>query len=634
MAKKQQIDLSKIDKKYIDEYYNNEYDANRRITNALSFTAGILVIVWILYLIPGLFSITQNTRIVTCIALPIFILVLVSPQIWVRSPRGKKPGFKYFLLISLLLVFAMLNIIIPKHAIMGWAVAILVANHYYNPKVGRIVFIATLIVMMICIYLGMFFGEYDPNLLMGELDVKTDLIHTSYDTSLTFPDTPQGRLDYLRYLRDVTGHNRYITAVVYYYFPRSIVVIILHFVSNQLNKRTNRLMLKEISINSEQQKVSTELNVAKEIQLSSLPNQFVTTEDVEIMAELKAAKEVGGDFYDYFNLDDEHVAVVIGDVSGKGIPAAMFMMKTITCFKNFVSASKAPSQILKEVNKTIYEGNTNQMFVTCFLAIINVKTGVMKFSNAGHNPPIVGQIRNYRYLKCNPGFVLGGMPDAFVIDEEITLNNGDTLTLYTDGITEARNKEGAFYGEERLINFFNSKEFTCLVHLHHELKDDVALFTNGADQSDDMTYLTIKFHGDKYFYKEELFDGIKENIPVMLDFISEFAKEQNFDNSFKNNLLVVGDELISNIVKYGYPQKSGEVFIRLLYNSDKKIFIFTIIDSGIPFNQFDVNNSPISGDISNQKVGGLGILIVKNIMTEYAYDHLNNKNIITLRKKL
>ena len=634
MAKKHEIDYSKIDERYIDEYYNNEYDANKRITNALSFTAGILVVVWILYLIPGLFSITENTRIITCIALPIFILVLVSPQLWVRTPRGKKSGFKYFLLISLILVFAMLNVIIPKHAIMGWAVAILVANHYYNPKVGRIVFFSTLIAMMVCIYLGMFFGEYDPNLLMGELDVSTDLIHTSYDTSLTFPDTPAGRFEYLRYLRDVTGHNRYITAMVYYYFPRSIVVVILHFVSNQLNKRTNRLLLSEIRVNSDQQKISTELNVAKEIQLSSLPNQFVTSEDVEIMAELKAAKEVGGDFYDYFNLDDDHVAVVIGDVSGKGIPAAMFMMKTITCFKNYVSVDKTPSQILKEVNKTIYEGNTNQMFVTCFLAIINTKTGVMKFSNAGHNPPIVGQVRKYHYLKCNSGFILGGMPDAYVVDEEVVLQNGDTLTLYTDGITEARNDKGDFYGEERLINFFNSKEFTCLVHLHHELKDDVNHFTNGADQSDDMTYLTIKFHGDKYYYEEQLFDGTAENVPVMLDFIKEFAEKRDFQEPFKNNLLVVGDELISNIVKYGFTEKKGQVFIRLLYNADKNVFIFTLIDNGVPFNQFDVNNSPLEGDVNNQRVGGLGILIVKNIMTEYAYDHLNDKNIITLRKKL
>ena len=155
--------MSEEQRRYLEEYYKNEYDANKKITNALSVVAGFLLVVWILYLIPGIFRITDTTRLVTCIALPIFILCLLSPQIWIRKDQGKKTGFKYFLLINLLLVFAMLNVLIPKHAILGWSVAILVANHYYNPKVGRIVFIVTLVLMVICIYMGMFFGEYDPN---------------------------------------------------------------------------------------------------------------------------------------------------------------------------------------------------------------------------------------------------------------------------------------------------------------------------------------------------------------------------------------------------------------------------------------------------------------------------------------
>ncbi|MCR5184618.1 MAG: SpoIIE family protein phosphatase, partial [Bacilli bacterium] len=405
--------------RYVEEYYKNEYDANLKITWALTFTAALLTIIWILYLIPGIFSLTEITRIVTCIALPVFILVLLSPQLFIRREQGKKRGFKYFLLVSFFLVMLLLNILIPKHAIMGWAVCIILTNHYYNPKVGRIIFIITLIGLFIGIYLAMFLGEFDSNLMMGELDEETGLIR-SFRITETFLDTPAGRYEYLRCLQ-AAGKNRMITAAEFYFFPRAIVVTILFYSSNQLNKRTYKLLVNEIKVNSEQEKINTELEVAKDIQLATLPSEIVASQDVEIVGELKAAKEVGGDFYDYFRIDNEHIAILIGDVSGKGIPAAMFMMKTITCFKNFTRIDKTPGQILKEVNASIYEGNHSQMFVTCFLAILNKKTGLLQFANAGHNPPIIGNNRHFRYLKCNSGFILGGMKEAFVKDEQITL---------------------------------------------------------------------------------------------------------------------------------------------------------------------------------------------------------------------
>ena len=431
------------------------------------------------------------------------------------------------------------------------------------------------------------------------------------------------------------GNNRYLEAFTLNYLPRAALFTVIFIVSNALNIRTYKLLVKEISINTEQEKTKTELDVARDIQIATLPTGFVTSKDIEIQAELKPAKQVGGDFYDYFQLDDEHIALVIADVSGKGIPAAMFMMKTITCFKNIVSISKSPAETLKEVNKTINKGNDSNMFVTCFFAIINTKTGEMRFANAGHNPPLVGQNKNYKYLKCQSGFVLGPLKDVFVVDEVYKLNNGDTLTLYTDGITEARNKHGLFYGEDRLIDIFNHKEYSCLVELHHSLKDDIERFVDGEDQADDMTYITIKYHGDNYLYEEQRFKGVKENLSKMIQMIDDFGRKMHLEEMFINNLNVVADEMLSNIVKYGYADYTDDIFIRLLYNQDKNEFVLTIIDRGVQFNPFSVNNKPLSGDqdVSRMKEGGLGILIVKKLMSEYAYDYINKKNIVTLKKK-
>lgn len=624
--------MSEEENKYLVEFRKNEHDANRRMAVALFLTAILLFIIWILYLIPGIFRLTDATRLITCISLPIFILVLLSPQLWVRKKYGEKPGFKYFLLITFILVITLLNVIIPKHAILGWSICIVVTNHYYNPRLCKIAFALTLVGMIIGIYMGMFLGEYDPNLLMGELDETTGLIHHFSDYSLTFSDSPSGRFEYLKYLLSI-GKNRYLTAIIYYFFPRAVISIIIFYTSNALNKRTYKLLASEIKVNSEQEKMNTELEVAKDIQLATIPSETLTTEDIEVVGELKAAKEVGGDFYDYFDLDDDHIAIIIGDVSGKGIPAAMFMMKTITCFKNYTLSHKSPAQILKEVNSAIYDSGKSQMFVTVFLGILNKKTGLLRFANAGHNPPIIGYNQHYHYLKCNTGFVLGGLKDAFVVDEELTLKPGECITLYTDGLTEARNNEGEFYGEGRLIQSFNERDYTCLIELHHTIKDKIDSFVDGAPQSDDLTFISLKYHGDKYSYLENIYDARSENIPEMLTFIKDFCNLHKIQEDFTSNLLVVGDELFSNIVKYGYQGNGGELFIRLLLNEDKKELVLTVIDKAPEFNQLKVNNAMVGDDANKQQIGGLGILIVKKIMSQYAYDRINGKNILVLRKK-
>ena len=151
--------------------------------------------------------------------------------------------------------------------------------------------------------------------------------------------------------------------------------------------------------------------------------------------------------------------------------------------------------------------------------------------------------------------------------------------------------------------------------------------------SQEQLKIVLKYHGDNYLYKEEIFKGVKENISKMLDFINEFANEMKIEQGFVNNLCVVADEMLSNIVKYGYADFVDNIFIRLLFNVDRNEFVMTIIDRAEEFNPFSVDNKPLEGDVKKRKEGGLGILIVKKLMSEYAYDYINHKNIVTLKKK-
>ena len=608
---------------YQQAYYDNEADANKQMS-FVNGAAGLLaIIIWVLYLLK-IFTIPDHFFMFVAIMFPIIAVVMFLPLIFVRTNMIRKPGYKYFILFSMLAAVIALNISIPKHSLLFWPFVILIANHYYNPTIGRVIYAVSLVAMLICMYLGMFFGEFDENLFGGGVILPDGTIGTV--------ETFQERVQLL-YDKIQAGDNRYLKVLLFYYGPRASIVTLFFMVSNLLNRRTYKLLDEEIKVHDQQEKAKTELNVAKEIQMNTLPNEMVSTKDVEIVGELKAANEVGGDLYDYVDIDENHVAVIIGDVSGKGVPAAMFMMKTITSFRDFARAGKTPSEILREINASILKGNRNSMFVTCFLAILDKQTGKVVFANAGHNPPVVGTDKDFHFLECNPGFLLGCFKDAFVKDEEIVLKPGESITFYTDGVTEARNENGDFYGEARLIEALNKKSYSFIVELHHQIKDEIATFVGGAPQSDDITFVTLKYRGHHYTYKEEFFKANKDKVPEMLDFISGFVSQFQLPEDFRNKLVIVGDELFSNIIIHGYENNGGDIFVRLLFDEDNHEFVLTIIDRAKAFNQLEVNKPGVGSDASKQEIGGLGILIVKSIMTEYAYDRINGKNILVLKKR-
>ena len=604
---------------YLKALVDNEADANKKMTIVNAIAAGVALILWALYL-GKVFIVPDTFFIVICILFPVGALVLLTPLLYLKTDRLRKPRYKNFLVFTFILVVAAINIMLPRHGLLGWTLAIAMACHYYNPKFALKVYIVTLLAMLGCIYLGAFFGEYDP-LILGPGVVRNGVV-----VEVDALDERIAMLDALA----AQGNNRLLKAFTMYYFPRALAISLLFVITNSLNRRTSKLLREEVRVHGEQEKDKAELNIAKEIQLETLPTETIKDSDLEIVGELNAAKEVGGDLYDYHEMDENHVAILIGDVSGKGVPAAMFMMKTITSFRDFATAGKSPSQILKEINTSIKKGNKAGMFVTCFLAIIDRRNGHIVYSNAGHNPPIIGTDHNYSYLKPNQGLLLGVFDNIPIKDEEIILKPGESITLYTDGFTEARNLSGEFLGEERLLELFNGKSHASISELHQTLKDGVDEFENGAPQSDDITVVTLKYRGDYSFHLEKVFDGTKESIKEMLEFVGKFIDEQEISEAFKNKLLVVGDELFSNIVNYGYRGKGGPITIRLSLNSDTHEFSMAVIDKAKEFNQLNVD---IPANPDEPRIGGYGIFIVKSIMDEYSYNYIDGQNILLLKKK-
>ena len=607
-------------------FKNNEIDANKRMTSVSIFMAFVLFIIFLLY-VTRVFPLNDYTLVY--IFTPINICILLSPIFFKKTKYVEKPWYKYFMMGQVIFVVSTLNIIVPKHAMLGWALCMLLANHYYSPKFCLNVFVVCLIMMFCCIYLGMFFGEYDPNLLSSGI-IRIDETGKPY---LWKPDDFNGRVEMLDELR-ASGTNRYLKVFLYYYLSRAAFLTIIFFASMGLNYRTRKLLTDEASFSLRQKKMQAELSIASDIQLSSLPKQFIANDKYEIFGDMHAAKDVGGDFFDYALIDDEHIGFIIGDVSGKGVPAAMFMMQAITYFKTYVLLEKSPAKILSNINRELFKNNDKLMFITAFAGIMNIKTGKIVFANAGHNPPIIrteGK-ENYHYLQCNHGFLLATLEECMLVDEEIELDYGGRLILYTDGVTEAKNKENKLYGEDRLLKLISERKFPKNIDIHQTILDDVKDFSSGVEQSDDITILSITYLCNNHHRDEIELDASIDNVKLGLDFIKKLMSEDSINNEIINKFNVSFDELFSNICQHGYKNRKGNVVIKYHYNKVEEYIELCIIDKSEKFNPLEVEEPDISLPAEERQIGGLGIFMTLNLMDETKYEYKQLKNIVTIRK--
>jgi serine phosphatase RsbU (regulator of sigma subunit) len=254
------------------------------------------------------------------------------------------------------------------------------------------------------------------------------------------------------------------------------------------------------AIKEAESRIDSELDFARAIQHSAMPvnnSLKISKEKVDVYGGMFTAKEVGGDFYDFFMIDDDHLGFVIADVSGKGIPAALFMMVSKTIIKQFALTGISPAEVLYKTNNSLCENNEKNMFVTAIMGSLDLKTGEIIYANAGHNTPLISRKENgFQWMKSNPSFVLGGMEDIEYKNNIEKLDSGEKLFLYTDGVTEAVDIHNNLYSNEKLFKTLNG--FPREMEIHDVLegvKIDVDEFSSGAEQADDITILVIEYRG-------------------------------------------------------------------------------------------------------------------------------------------
>ncbi len=406
---------------------------------------------------------------------------------------------------------------------------------------------------------------------------------------------------------------------------------------------SERKRLEQI-VKSENARMEGELNVAREIQMSMLPlkfPEFPDHGDIEVFAQLIPAREVGGDFYDFFFIDEENFCFVVGDVSGKGVPAALFMAVTKALLKAAASKEKSTAKILTQVNNAISNDNPNNMFITVFMAILNTTTGYLVYSNAGHNPSFVLRKDGGTVLKLSDlhGLVIGALEGIEYKETMLKLNRGDSVFAYTDGVTEARDNQKRLYSESRLVNLLNEHEFNGSRALVDKVIGDVIRYEDGAEQADDITVATVHFSEQSAgSVVDFLFTSISNqvgNIALLIGRFEQFAQKHSIPGDIVQKIDIVFDELLSNTISYAYKDKLEHIIeIKIRFYKEK--LIITIMDDGIPYNPFDRSDADISLGIDEREIGGLGVHLVKLLVDDYQYEYKNQlkMNITTFKKHI
>lgn len=384
-------------------------------------------------------------------------------------------------------------------------------------------------------------------------------------------------------------------------------------------------------------RIDKELEYAKRIQLSALPTNFPDGDDYKIYAQMIAAKEVGGDFYDFYKLSDTTVAFLAADVSGKGIPAAMFMMTAKTIIKDLAERGLAVNDIFTQANEKLCENNESGMFVTAWMGILDLTTGQVKFANAGHNPPLLKRADgSFEYLKTRAGFVLAGMEGVRYRAGEITLNPGDRLFLYTDGVPEATNTDNKLYGEERLLSFMNQNAATEATELLPALKANIDEFVGEAPQFDDITMLMFDYKpqkgGERMTYKT--FPAKTESLSDVLGFVDQMLDSFGCPMKIQMAVCVAIEEVFVNVAHYAYGKGQGDMRLGIGLDEESRTVTFLMTDKGVPFDPLQKPDPDITLSAEDREIGGLGIFIAKKTMDSIHYAYENGENVLTMIKKL
>lgn len=577
-------------------FLKNELDTNKSVTKLLSFYVIVFCLLIPLSHFKGFLDFGDFL-----FEVPIATAICVIPIVGFYVLKNNTTWMKYLLIISLVVVGALADGFFSYYAWVLMICPVYISSRYYSVKFTIIISGITLVLYLL-VSIFAYYGE------------------------LTYFNFSNYRMRNLGF-----GHyNTMSSYLATHYFIKSFFYVIPMVISILHANNGRRMVRKQASVTNKVSEIQFEFSTAERVQQRVLPNVALLSDldSLDVSAMMKPAKQTAGDFYDFFKVDDNTLAIIIADVSDKGLPAAMLMMEIKHVLQSLCMATKDLQCAVSQTNTTLCKQNVDSMFVTAWICFIDLPTGNCSYINAGHVPPIiVDKNGNIRFVESEPQPFIGAIDNIEYRVQTFGLSFDETLFLYTDGVTDAINSNGNRFETERLVSVLK-----CPTNSTRELCDNVIRairdFSNHIEQFDDITLLAIKNRKDNCKQEERTVPAIHENVATINEWIQ--TNLQAYCKIEESNMLVMSavDDIISNIVDYAYENHDGSMTIRM--NLDVSSVVLSFIDSGRQFNPLNVDTPDLN---DTERVGGLGIHLIKNLMDDVRYEYVDNKNILTVVKR-
>lgn len=514
---------------------------------------------------------------------------------WIKYVNNFVMLFAFLILCEITELFAMMFMLIP-----------LINSFYYRPRFA----VLTGVICIIMLHIGLI-----SVIAMEETEGQFFIyLFKNMIASFDITDETTAFL--------ISGRSFLILAGI----AMVIVSVYLSVSGRIFTIRQGELMEKNLS-------TETEMNVARRIQEGILSADFPDNDIFAVYADMTPAEEVGGDFYDYFLIDETRLAVVIGDVSGHGMAAAMFMTLSKTLIKVYAQSNQTTDKVLAQTNSYLQQSNPAKFFVTGWIGILDLTTGVLSYTNAGHNfPVIIRKGGNPEYMRSKPNFVLGRKRLVHYQENQIRLHPGDKLVLYTDGVTEAQSPGDSFFGDDRLLTVLGNVKKSNQKELVAAIRTAIDTFENGKKHQDDATVLALSFkdylqvepmESKHFFLTKQTFDEVTE-------YIEQRCAAEGCNETVRGQITIASSEVLANIDSYAY-ENGGDV--EILTKCRDRVMAVVFRDNGKPFNPLLVEEPDTTLSLKERKRGGLGIFIVKKLMDNVSYSYENAQNVLTIKKE-
>ena len=467
----------------VDEmFHETEIQANR-LGALILFCSGIILLIILILTALGVFLLPLESvfspafQAIMEIVILLIVCRLVKYDAWWLRP---------LLLLGLVIVYARLDSMLTHKAAILMVIPVVFSSRYFSRRLTIFTSLISTVVFALSAYWGATHGLINLNIVT----FPAGTVMTATGGFLGEAIQNAGASDKMLI----------VNTMIFDYLPKWLMFSIISIISCNIARRGRDMVVTQHEKDVKSARIESELNLASSIQADMLPNiypAFPDRPEFDIYATMNPAKEVGGDFYDFFLVDDDHLCMVMADVSGKGVPAALFMMASKIILANNAMMGKSPAQILTDTNAAICSNNREEMFVTVWLGILEISTGKLTAANAGHEYPAIKYANGgFELLKDKHGFVIGGMEGLKYKEYELTLEPGSKIFLYTDGVPEATDSESRMFGTERMLAALNSDGTASPENTLKNIRAAVDGFVKDAEQFDDLTMLCAEYKGN------------------------------------------------------------------------------------------------------------------------------------------